>query len=308
MMRVIYVISIILFLFSCKKDAEIINDNDAPYYSEIPTLLLENYVNRIYIDLIGREPLDQEMVADVQYLRDANVSFGSRDTLLSRLQFDTTYIEGDSSYKLAYFHRTYEMMKVRFLEGSSNAYISQDLNNYYHDYEIDSINGNMLDAYKRLLNYNKLNNVIKSEREYYNGEIEITEMSRRMIYNSVYDKINMNTFNYINAAFDNLLFRYPTGHMDPYPDSEFDNTRLMIDDNIAQVVLGSSGNNQEDFTYIIANCRESYQGFVIWLYNNLLARNPTPKEIDFLMHTFYNNHDFQWLQREIMKTDEYAHF
>ncbi len=301
MLRFVCIISVVLFLFSCKKDAEIFKDNNAPYYSEIPTLLLENYVNRIYIDLIGREPLDQEMLADVQYLRDANVSFGSRDTLLSRLQFDTTYIEGDSSYKLAYFHRTYEMMKVRLIEGASNSFIGSDLNNHYNSYVKDSINGNMLDAYKRLLNYKKLNNVILSEREYYKGEIEINEMCRRMIYNSVYDNINMNTFNFINAAFDNLLYRYPT-------QNEFDQVYLMIDDNTAQVVLGSSGNNKEDFTYIISNNREFYQGMIIWTYNTLLARNPTPKELDMLMHTFYNNHNFQWLQREIMKTDEYAHF
>ena len=111
-----------IFVFqSCKKNV-VIPDNDAPYYGEIPTILLENYVNRIYIDLIGREPLDAEMINDVQFLRDSEVTLESRDSLLRKIQFDTTFVEGDSSYRFAYYHRVYEMVKVRLLEGASNSY------------------------------------------------------------------------------------------------------------------------------------------------------------------------------------------
>ena len=290
-----------LGLFACKKDADIISNNNAPYYAEIPTILLENYVNRIYIDLIGREPLDNEMLNDVQYLRDADITLESRDSLIYKLQFDTTFVEGDSSYKFAYFHRMYDMVKVRLLEGASNAYIGQDLYVYYQSYVVDSVNGNMLDANKKLLEYHKLNNVLIAELQYYNGIIEINEMHRRMIYNSVYDKINMNTFNYINATFDNLLFRYPTQY-------EFNEVYLMINDNTAQIVLGSSGNNKENFSDIICTSREFYEGVIIWAYGTLLAREPSTQEIDILMQSFYQNHDFQWVQRQIMKTDEYAHF
>ena len=47
---------------------------------------------------MGREPLDDEMIEDVQFLRDNEVTVESRDQLLYKLQFDTTFIEGDSSY------------------------------------------------------------------------------------------------------------------------------------------------------------------------------------------------------------------
>ena len=295
-----YLFLIFLFL-SCKKDPEVIPNNNAPYYNEIPTILLENYVNRVYIDLLGREPLDQEMEQDVQFLRDHDVSIGSRDTLLYKLQFDTAYVPGDSSYKYAYFHRMYEMFKVRLIEGASNSYISNELGNHYLNYINDSVNGNMLDANNKLRQYNILNDVLKSEHQYYDGEIEINEVHRRMIYNSVYDQINMNTFNFINAAFDNLLFRYPTQY-------EFDEVYKMIEDNTAQIVLGSSGNNKEGFTYIICDTKEFYEGVIIWAYGTLLARIPTTEETDLLMNSFYFDNDFQWVQRQIMKTDEYAHF
>ncbi|MBG66155.1 MAG: hypothetical protein CMP73_05815, partial [Flavobacteriales bacterium] len=180
MSRIIYISLLLAFLFSCKKDDDIISNNNAPYYSEVPTILLENYVNRIYIDLIGREPLDIEMEQDVQYLRDADVSQESRNDLLYKLQNDTNYVEGDSSYKFVYYHRIYGMLKARLLEGVSNSYIGQDLNNWYNAYQDALAAGDVLSANKKLLQYNILNDVLLSELQYYHGEIEINEMHRRM--------------------------------------------------------------------------------------------------------------------------------
>ncbi len=299
--KILYIFFIFIGLLSCKKDVEIIADNDAPYYGELPTLLLENYVNRLYIDLIGREPLDDELDKDVQFLRDKEVTLESRGDLIKKLQFDTSFVEGDSSYKFAYYHRMYDMLKVRLLEGASNGYIGSELNNHYSAYILDSVNGKMLNANKKLLKYHTLNNVLKAELQYYNGEIEINEVHRRMIFNTVYDAINMNTFNFINAAFDNLLFRFPTEY-------EFYEVYKMIEDNTAQIVLGGSANNKGDFTHLICNTKEFYEGTIVWCYGTLLARNPTTEETAFLMDTYFLDKDFQKVQRFILKTDEYAHF
>ena len=202
--KLIYISCIVFIISSCKREDNIIPNNNAPYYGEIPTLLLENYVNRCYIDLLGREPLDDEMIEDVQFLRDNEVTIDSRDQLLYKLQFDTTFIEGDSSYNQAYFHRFYELVKVRLIEGAANSYINSENANWLFEYEKDSIAGNMINAYKRLLEYNKLNDILKSEKQYRNGVISVSEYHRRMVYNSIYDDINMNTFNYIKH-FDNLF-------------------------------------------------------------------------------------------------------
>ena len=65
------------------------------------------------------------------------------------------------------------MLKVRLIEGASNGYISNELGNHYLNYVNDSVNGHMLDANNKLRQYNILNNVLKSEAQYYNSEIEI---------------------------------------------------------------------------------------------------------------------------------------
>ena len=297
----LFIISVAITITACKKDVVIIPNNNAPIYSEIPTILLENYVNRLYIDLIGREPLDDEMSSDVQFLRDNDVSFQSRDSLIFKLQFDTVFIPGDSSYKIAYFHRIYEMVKVRLIEGVSNSHIQTVMNTRYNRYVNDSLGGNLISAHENLMKYYRFKDVISSESAYYNGLINIKEMHRRMINNPIYDNINMNTFNFVNAAFDNLLFRFPTQY-------EFNNSYAMIEDEQPYSVLGSSGTNKEDFINIICNTREFYEGIIHWTYLTLLARVPTTTETDFLMNDFYISCDFLKLQRYVMQTDEYAHF
>ncbi len=291
---------IVLMLFSCKKDV-LIGDNDAPYYGGVPTVLVEFYVNRVFIDLIGREPFDEEMENEVAFLRSYDLSMEGRDSLIIKLQTDTTFIEGDSSYKFAYYHRMYDILKVRMMEGASNADIAQYSSNAYQNYIVDSIAGEMLNAYKKLLDYHNLNDVLKSELQYYNGIIGIKKMHRRMIFNSVYDLINMNVFNYINAVFDNLLFRYPTLF-------EFDESYKMIADNTPQILLGQSGQSKYDFADIICDSREFYEGVIQWTYLTLMARVPTSEEVDKLMNTFYYDYDLQYIQRQIMISDEYAHF
>ena len=292
---------IVLMLFSCKKEEVLIGNNDAPYYGGVPTVLVEFYVNRVFIDLIGREPFDEEMENEVAFLRSYDLSMEGRDSLIIKLQTDTTFIEGDSSYKFAYYHRMYDILKVRMMEGASNADIAQYSSNAYQNYIVDSIAGEMLKAYKKLLDYHNLNDVLKSELQYYNGIIGIKKMHRRMIFNSVYDLINMNVFNYINAVFDNLLFRYPTLF-------EFDESYKMIADNTPQILLGQSGQSKYDFADIICDSREFYEGVIQWTYLTLMARVPTSEEVDKLMNTFYYDYDLQYIQRQIMISDEYAHF
>jgi len=88
---------------SCKKDEVFIPDNEPIGGSYISTLQLENYVNRVFIDLIGREPLDAEMEVEVSLLKEKEISLEARRTLIEKLQQDETEVPGDSTYKRAYY-------------------------------------------------------------------------------------------------------------------------------------------------------------------------------------------------------------
>lgn len=292
---------ILLTSVGCKKDPELVPNNDAPYYSEVSDLLIENYIQRVYIDQIGREPFNSEMASELQTLKAADLSFEAREAMILNLQTNTDFIPGDGSYKQAYYNRLYEQGKARFLEAASNAEIGAVMGPIAGGLVSDSLNGNWEGIYLRHELLDKLQAVLDSEEEYMNGEIEIKDVCSAMINNAVYDEINMNTFNFVNASFDNLFFRFPT-------EQEFYAGFNMIEYNQPANLLGDGGQNKDEYVDILVNSREFYEGLIVWSYQVLLAREPSTAETNELMIDFFADHDLPKLQRTIMVTDEYAHF
>lgn len=296
-----------LFLFTvlisaCKKDKEIVvPNNTAPYYDGVPKVVLQNYINRLFIDLVGREALDAEMEAEENYLRSNDLSITSRAFLINKLQTDTSYIVGDSSYKQAYYNRFYELCKARVLEAASNEFIYERINEYNGVVFQDSIAGDSLSMSLAKQQAQNLTKIIACERDYLRDSIEIKDVFARMLNNAVYDEINMNTFNFLNASFNDLFFRFPTNN-------EFNAGFNMIEYNTADVLFGKSASHKGEYLQILVNSQEFYEGIIRWMYNNLLARDPSTQEVYSLMQTFLNNHDVQKIQLHIMQSDEYANF
>jgi len=288
----------------CSKEeipGDVIPNNDAPYYDGISTVLVQNYVNRLFIDLIGREPLDVEMEEEVEKLKIAGLSFDARDSLITMLQYNEEFLEGDSSYKAAYYNRLYELFKVKMLEGASNSDIEKERNMLYFSLRIDSINGDWFSHGIHLETINKLERVLLIDEEYRDGVIEIKDVFARLLDNAVYDKINMNTFNFLRASFNDLYNRFPTQY-------EFDNGFVIIEDNTPGILFGQYASNKHEFIQILVNSKEFYEGIIRWSYGTLLAREPTSYEVEAGMNSFYIDHELPALQKLILKTDEYANF
>ena len=273
---VLYFIAIALFLSACKKDPDLVPDNDAPYYSEISDLLIENYINRVYIDQIGREPFESEMDFEKLTLKAADLSFESRQAMIVNLQTNTDFIAGDISYKHAYYNRLYEQGKARFMEAASNGEIQEIMGPIAGGILNDSLNGNWEGVYERYAKLAKLQAVLDSEEKYMTGEMEISDVCVAMINNAVYDEINMNTFNFVNASFDNMFFRFPT-------QQEFFTSYNMVEFNQPGSLLGASGQNKDEYARILADSREFYEGLIVWSYQILLAREPSTAETNHLM-------------------------
>lgn len=290
--------------FSCNKeeaDGTVYKNNTAPYYDGLPTVLVQNYVNRLFIDLIGREPLDDEMEYEVQKLKDSRYSMEVRDTLIKKLQEDMSFIEGDSSYKRAYYNRIYEMFKVKMLEGASDADIEQERSMIYGNLVRDSLAGDWYSAEINLEKVKKLDAVLAIDFDYYSGRIEISDAFARLLDNAVYDRINMNTFNFINASFNDLFDRFPSS-------MEFENAFNIIESDQPAVIFGETAANKGEYIELLVNSKEFYEGMIRWTYGTLLVREPLPQELEYGMSTFYFDHNLQSLQQFVLKTDEYANF
>lgn len=276
----------IAFLFSTclKKETIVLENNQPPIVNNVPAIKIENYINRIFIDLLGREPLDSEMEAEVLALRADSLSQESRLALIVKLQTDENFIEGDTSYKRAYSQHLYDLAKVRCIEGASTAEINEKFNG------MPPIEDSL-----------RLVALLNARRDFESGAINSHGVFSRMIYNLVYDDINMNTFNFVNATFDNLFFRFPTN-------SEFEAGFQMIQSATPQTLFGQIGQSKGDYVNIIINSGEMSEGIIIWVYQQLLARLPSTEETAVFLNDFHQHKDIRLLQRALIVTDEYANF
>lgn len=279
-----------------------VTDGNDPYSTfNISDLKIENYVNRLYIDIIGREPLDNELEANVIRLKAGSLKREVRDSIIYSLMTDTTYRENEFSYKAAFIQNLYNIAKVRCLEGASDEEFDLRIGILKNGALIDSLLGNW-DGYYRAQYEIKLNEaVLESRQALYDGVIRYHEMYGLLINNSVYDIINMNTFNYVRATFDQLLWRLPTSE-------EFDRSFNMIEYNQTETLFGSVGSDKKDYIQILIGSNEMLEGMVIWAFQTMLSRPPTADEMVTLLPVYIQTHDINWIIAQILVTDEYANF
>lgn len=292
-------LAVALCVAGCKKEVEVVPDNQPPDYSGVATVITSNYVNRLFIDLLGREPLDAEMAAEVAVLEASGLSADARAALVNKLMTSTAFLEDDSSYSNKYYIRQIELYRARCLEGVSDEFIEGAIGTAQQNALADSLAGNIAGANASNLELQRLLALKSARWEYRDGTIGIQEVMRRMVFNSIYDQINMNSFNFINATFDNLLLRFPT-------EAEFDQAYSMVDGNAAAVLFGQSGQNKSDYAHIVTHTAEFDEGMIRWCYRTFLGREPSTSEVYVSLAEFRVDHDLQRVQRSVLTTDEYA--
>lgn len=299
---VIYLFLVSILFSACRKDpSEIIPDNNAPAFTKVPSVKIRNYVNRLFIDLIGREPLDEEMNLETYNLLQANASSEARENLVKKLMCDSTFVEGDTSYSLAYFKRVYDLNKIRFIEGVSDDALRGEASIYRNNAISDSLSNNIPGYEQKMAEHQKIVNVLNSAFNLKSGSISLFDQYAFMVNNHIYDFINMNSFNFVNACFDDLLFRFPS-------QNEFSVAYDMVENNVPAALFQQAGQSKSDFVEIITASNECLQGVIIWSYLNLLNREPSSQELYNEMLLFSSDENLQNLQTRILITNEYANF
>lgn len=290
----------VALLWGCRKNEEVVySDNTIPDYDQIPSIIIDNYVNRVFIDLIGREPTDIEMSNESGTLKAANMSMAARTSLIQKLMFNEDPVEGDGSYKEAYFRKFYEDQKGRFLEGASEALLLEQWGIWRSIAIQDSIQGNMLGYELYMVEANKVWVVMTSREELMNDSIKIQSMCYRMMFNSLYDNINMNSFNFINATFDDCFARFPT-------EAEYDGIYPAIEYNGAGSVFGVFFDNKTDYIRELTHSDEFDEGLIRWIYKSLLSRDATTSEVYTQLPIYGADSNFSLVQQAILISDEYA--
>jgi hypothetical protein len=289
-------------IFSCTESENIdINNNKLPKYKSISTLRIENYVQRMFIDLLGRESTNQERDSFTAQLKRSDLHDSCRTRLVRNLLYDTTYHAGDSSYRHAFAQRIYDISKARFLEGASDPSIAQFVGNLDFAIAVARLEGDSTRVYLYYDYRKKYFDVLNSRILFRKNLIDYRQMTASMINNSIYDGINMNSFNFVNAAFDNVLSRKPTG-------DEFSRSFDIIEKNLSRSLFGRWATNKNEFCQVLTESDAFHEGQIRWFYYVMVQREPTTAEVSKLFFPFIKNHRIEEILETILITDEYAQF
>lgn len=302
----IYILLIILFFigfqYSCdSRLEEVITDNDSYSTTGISKIKIENYVNRLFIDIIGREPTDIEQSIEVDSLNENDLGEATRLNLINRLMTDTNFSVNEGSYQEAYCNNLYLLAKIRCVDGIADAEFYQDINTIKMGLQQDSLDQKWESYYKKLNEIRRLELVVKSAEMLRKGEIAYHQMFGFMIDNGIYDVLNMNAFNFIRASFDQLLFRIPT-------EQEYAQAFDMVELGLPAELLGKTGNSKADYIEIMINSTAMKEGMIRWAFQVFLQRSGSPSEVATLLEEYKLHEDINQIIAKILVTDEYANF
>lgn len=296
---------LLLFLIiacDAEEDIVIIEGNEVDASREqLSNEQIEFYINRMYIDLIGREPLDEEMQMDFDLLKDQDLSSTSRLSIIDKLQRDTQFVEGDTSYLHAYAQNLYQLAKIKMIEGASDREFAEIIGILKSGMFVDSVAGNWERVSLRRRNIQRHQNVLNANIDFRRGEISYLEMLARMTDNNIFDAINMNTFNFVLATFDLILHRFPTN-------AEFSAAFDICENDESGSLFGQTASNKREFIQLIINSDEARLGLIIDQYRLLLARDPSVEEISSLLISNQSIANIREIQKKIISTNEYANF
>lgn len=283
MKQLLFLFSVLIISSCTKIDDVVVDGNIHPPDYTIENTTIENYINKLYISAIGREPTETEFTSDYSVFRESNLSQESREIVIDGIL-----------NKEEYNNNLFKLESEHLLLGLDTADINQNI--FVLNILLSTANGiDSIYFAENLARILKLQEVLPGLS---NGSISTIEMHKRMVNNNFYDEINMGTENFVISMFQSFMQRYPTN-------SELDNGKLMVNDNNSSVFF-VPGNGKEDFINIFIGSDEYYSGQTNILFNRYLFRNPTSEESVNYSLDYINSQNYKLLQRRILSTNEFV--
>lgn len=277
-------IAILLFIASCTKyEEEIIPNNIAPPDSTISNLSIENYINKVYISVLGREPVSSEFIDAWNILSTSNASKATRKVFL-----DNVFLN------IEYNQRIYDLARADYLNNLDTIDINDRIN-LYNTLLADSAYFLFWD----ILEYEKtrLEELRSIPGDLLAGSIDVKKVQLRCSNNYFFDELNMGSLNFVVAVFQNMIRRYPSM-------SELNAGIDMVDGNTA-ILFFEVGDSKDDFLDIFFNSDDFYEGQVRDLYLRFLLREPNTAEMTAASIKYKNSDNYSELQKDILILDEY---
>ncbi|MEO0583548.1 MAG: hypothetical protein AAF135_15090 [Bacteroidota bacterium] len=277
-----------MIFVACQRDPQdleiiVIEDNTAPPDLNVPLVIKQNYINKLYISLLGRKPTFVENEAALATLDGDNASISTRKNLIAQVQSE-----------IAYYERQYEIARVEILNNLDTADITTQIS-IYQSLKQDPRYADFIELIEyeqqRLIRLKQVPNALPSKL------INRIEMHRRCADNSIYDEINMGTQNFVLSLFETFLGRYPTV-------AEEAAASQMVD-GINTIFFGEEGDSKTEMIEIFFDSDNYYEGAVLEIYEDFLFRSPNSVEMSEATKLYRLSGDYEELLQEILSSDEY---
>ena len=274
-----------LILSSCKKEdeVELIPNNIAPPDETIEQVTLSNYVNKLYIGILGRKATDSENTAGLKIITDGNASIASRTELVNLVLANSEY----------YTNEFYKM-RADYLDGADSADMQQVVETFTF-----ALTTTTNELYKEFFQtaIDGIEPLMSLEDDLKNGQKNTIEAHKIIVNNYIYDELNMGSENFIVSLFQNFLLRYPTT-------SELESGKNIVD-GASDIIFLTTANSKSELIDIFFNSTSYFEGQVRINFLRFLYREPTASEVSTLTSLYISNKDYKALQTYILTTDEY---
>ncbi len=279
-------IALSILTFGCKKKEELIvvPNNQAPPDHTIASVVKENYINKVYISVLGRKPDSVEVTSGLSIINQHNLSVTDRNVFL-----DTVFS------KPRYNQRLYEIASIKFLTTYDTAAITENIT-IFEFLLTDSSYASIFNE----LHYEigRLQELKKIPADLNNGSLSVIGMHKRLLNNYFYDQINMGTENFVVSSFEHLMDRYPT-------DNELEQSSNMVD-GLSGVIFLTQGSTKNTYLDIVLNTDNYFESQVRELYLRYLFRQPTSVEMTQYGSNYKSNLDYKKLQKALLSLNEYV--
>jgi hypothetical protein len=285
--NIVFLTLILSFSFvGCKKDDElvVVPGNQAPPDYTISSIVKENYVNKVYISVLGRKPETIELSSGLSIINQNNLSELDRAAFLDEVFAKPTYNQ-----------RLYEMASIKLLTSFDTSAITERIA-VFQFLLTDSTYASVFDVIN--MEIARLQLVKNIPIDLNNGTLTPIGMHRRLIDNNFYDDINMGTENFVVSSFQHFMDRYPT-------ENELEQSSNMVD-GLSAVIFFSQGNTKSQYMDIIFNTDNYFESEVRELYVRYLFREPTSAEMTEYATEYKTDLNYKKLQKTILSLNEYV--
>lgn len=275
-----------ILIVGCKKDEAIVvvSGNTAPPDHTIPSIVKENYINKVYISVLGRKPETAEIASGLSLIDQHNLSAADRNEFLDEV-----------FSKSGYNQRIYEIASIKILNSFDTIAVNDQINLYkllltqpqYAPF-YDLIN----------MELDRLYDLKAIPTDLNNNALTPIGMHRRLMNNYFYDQINMGTENFVVSSFQNFMDRYPTNN-------ELAEGKKMVD-GLSAILFFTTGTTKDNYMDIILDTDNYFESQVRELFVRYLFRQPTSVEMTDYASDYKTDRDYKKLQKAILSLDEYV--